>query len=301
MRSPTISVVMPVFNGEVYLAEAIKSILHQSFQDFEFIIVDDGSTDGTLEILKTFQKSDDRIKVISRPNTGIVGALNDGLARARGEYIARMDADDVSLPDRFERQIDYMSSHPNCVLLGTGHVIMDAEGNDLCIQRTELQHDRIVDRQMRGIGGAILHPTTFMRRNAVEQVGGYRLKYQWVEDLDLFLRLADLGEVRNLAEPLLRYRRHPSTVCSQRRVEQFRLIKLIVSEAFERQGKRLPHDWKWEGGCWSRKEKYQYIAKEAIRNGQKVRAVLFSLGVMCMSPFSRPSRRLLVRAIRATA
>src|SRR4051812_10668575 len=105
---PLISVVMPVYNCQRYLASAIGSILTQSYADFEFVIVDDGSTDRSREIIEGFAKKDSRVKLISRPNTGIVGALNDGVAAARGKYIARMDADDISMPERFQKQLDYM-------------------------------------------------------------------------------------------------------------------------------------------------------------------------------------------------
>src|SRR5258706_14041022 len=117
--SPAVSVVMPVYNGERYLASAIDSILAQTFTDFELIAVDDGSTDSSLPMLKRYAERDPRVRVISRPNTGIVGALSDAIAAARAPLIARMDADDLSLPLRFERQVAYLSGHPQCVLVGT--------------------------------------------------------------------------------------------------------------------------------------------------------------------------------------
>src|ERR1051325_1151561 len=114
-RPPTVSVLLPVYNAERYLESALQSVLGQTFSDFEVIAVDDGSKDNSKKILERFAANDPRIRVISRPNTGIVGALNDGLAVARGEFIARMDADDVALPGRFQAQLDYLRGHPDCI------------------------------------------------------------------------------------------------------------------------------------------------------------------------------------------
>ena len=122
---PRVSVALPVHNCERYVAEAIESILAQTFTDFEFLIVDDGSTDGTLPILNRFAARDSRIRVISRPNTGIVGALNEMLGLARADLVARMDADDVALPVRFERQVRYLDEHPECVMVGSRVTIID--------------------------------------------------------------------------------------------------------------------------------------------------------------------------------
>src|SRR4051794_4532921 len=117
MSTPAVSIVMPVYNGAAYVAEAVRSILGQTFEDFEFIIVDDGSTDRTPRILHEYERMDRRVRVISRPNTGIVGALNDGVAAAEAPLIARMDADDVSTPQRLHRQVEYLSEHPEVVVL----------------------------------------------------------------------------------------------------------------------------------------------------------------------------------------
>src|SRR3954469_1098404 len=115
--APAVSVIMPVYNARAYVAEAIDSVLAQTFGDFELILVDDGSTDGSLDILRGYEKRDPRVRVISRPNTGIVGALNDGLKLARGEFIARIDADDASLPNRFEKEIAFLRAHPDVVIV----------------------------------------------------------------------------------------------------------------------------------------------------------------------------------------
>jgi glycosyltransferase involved in cell wall biosynthesis len=116
---PAISVLMPVYNTERYVAEAVESILAQTFRNFEFLIIDDGSTDRSLSILKRYAERDPRIYLVSRPNTGYVIALNEMLAMARGEFIARIDADDIALPERFEVQVAYLREHPEVVCLGS--------------------------------------------------------------------------------------------------------------------------------------------------------------------------------------
>ena len=133
MSSPSVSICMPVYNTKRYVAEAVESILAQTFGDFEFIIIDDGSTDGSRAILERYAKQDDRIRLISRPNTGIVGARNEALGLARGELIAVMDSDDVALPERFEVQVAYLREHPECVVVGSRALIIDPDGCALTI------------------------------------------------------------------------------------------------------------------------------------------------------------------------
>src|SRR4051812_12524034 len=135
-----ISVVMPVWNGESFLAEAIESILAQTCRDFEFLIIDDGSTDGTPAILREFEARDPRVRVLWQQHEGLVAALNAGLAAARAPLIARMDADDVSTPERFELQLAYLQAHPECVVLGTAMLVTDPDGAPIYTQPAETCH-----------------------------------------------------------------------------------------------------------------------------------------------------------------
>jgi glycosyltransferase involved in cell wall biosynthesis len=233
--APTISVVMPVYNSQGYLAAAVESILAQTFSEFELVAVDDGSTDGSLATLERLASGDTRIRIISRPNTGIVGALNDGLTAARGELVARMDADDVAMPDRFERQLHHLSAHPDCVAVGSAVLRIDPDGDPICIQPWALAHEEI-DRLLLAGGGGLAHPTAMIRTAAIRQVGGYRREYEWVEDKDLWLRLAEIGRLANLPEPLLKYRLHENSVCWQRENEQRALWEKLLAETYERRG-----------------------------------------------------------------
>jgi glycosyltransferase involved in cell wall biosynthesis len=212
-----VSVIIPVYNAGRFLAAAIQSLLDQSFGDFEIIAVNDGSTDDSRTILDRAAAADSRIHVLNRVNTGIVGALNDGLAAARGELIARMDADDISLPGRFAEQVAYLAEHPECVAVGTDVLYTDPEGRPLIRHYPAEDHERIVAQLVAGNGGAMVHPSLMCRRATIEKVGGYRLRYQWIEDLDLYFRLAERGRLANIPEVHLHYRQHLKSVNSVRR------------------------------------------------------------------------------------
>ncbi len=236
MNAPVVSVIMPVFNGEHYLDQAIASVLAQTLADFELIVVDDGSTDQTPAILGRCAKNDARVRIVSRPNTGIVGALNDGIAVARGEFLARMDADDLCEPERFAKQVDYLCAHPECVILGTQVLRIDPGDLPIGPEDQPLDHEAILARLLEGGAGTLIHPSVMMRRAAVEAVGRYRLEFQWVEDYDLFLRLAEHGRLANLPDRLLRYRLHFESVNMKRRETQAQLAQLCLSTACTRLG-----------------------------------------------------------------
>ncbi|AHF92580.1 glycosyl transferase family 2 [Opitutaceae bacterium TAV5] len=236
MNVPRISVVMPVYNAAPWLEAAVHSILRQTCRDFEFIAVDDGSTDGSGALLGRLAARDPRLRVVSRPNTGIVGALNDGLRLARGDYIARMDADDIALPERFDRQSDYLGGHPDCVAVGSAFIYMDARGALLKWNPRPLAHAEIEARLLLGDGGAIIHPAVMMRRSAVESAGGYRESAQWIEDLDLYLRLARIGTLANLPEVLLHYRYHEQSVNFTRNAGRSERKLAVLAEAHAARG-----------------------------------------------------------------
>jgi glycosyltransferase involved in cell wall biosynthesis len=197
---------MPVYNAQAYVRQATESILNQTFGDFEFIIINDGSTDDSRKILEELARRDARIRLVSRPNTGYTKALNEALGMARAPYLARMDADDISLPDRFEKQLEYLRAHPECVLVGSRILTIDPFGSPLYEPRHKLVHEAIEAELLAGVGWAIVHPASMMVREVVDALGGYRPEMEPSEDLDLFLRLAEKGKIANLPEVLLHYR-----------------------------------------------------------------------------------------------
>ena len=206
----TVSVLLPVYNCPRYVGAAIESILAQSFGDFEFLVIDDGSTDETPYVLD--QYSDARIRRIRHENKGLAGTLNVGIGLARGKYIARQDQDDLSLPDRLAKQVAYMESCPECGLLGTWAQIM--EGN----QVAERYHRHPPDaRQLRYhllFNNPFVHSSVMLRKSVLEAEGGYSTdpKRQPPEDYELWSRLSRHSEVANLPEVLLFYREVPGSM-----------------------------------------------------------------------------------------
>jgi glycosyltransferase involved in cell wall biosynthesis len=294
-----VSVVMPVYNAARYLAEAAESILAQTYRDFEFVIVDDGSTDRSRQMLDDFARRDARIKIVRRPNTGIVGALNDGIAASSAPLIARMDADDVSLPERLEKQVAYMREHAECVALGARVTGIDPYGCMLFESEHKLAHDEIDAELLNGVGWAIVHPVAMLRRDALQQVGLYRREWQWVEDLDLFLRLAEIGRVVNVPERLLQYRQHTESINRTRAAEQARLADACVREAYRRRGRDVPHGWSFVPKPRpSKPQQLQTWAWRAMKAGNVPVARKHAVALWKAAPLSVESWRTLYCAMR---
>jgi glycosyltransferase involved in cell wall biosynthesis len=233
---PRVSVHMPVYNAMPYLAEAVESILAQTYGDFEFIIIDDGSTDGSGEQLAAYAARDERIRLTRRENWGITKTRNQALGQAVGEFFAVMDADDVALPDRLARQVAYFDAHPECVALGCRVLLIDADGAPIREMSEMTSHAEIDAEHLAGRGGAITHPAAMMRRDALVGVGGYREAFQTAEDLDVFLRLAECGKLANLPEVLLHYRQHAGSTCHTRQARVRADNRAVVNEARTRRG-----------------------------------------------------------------
>lgn len=202
---PHVTVLLSVYNGERFLAEAIDSILGQSYENYEFIIIDDASTDSTAEILKRYARKDSRIKIVTNPvNLRLAASLNKGISLASGELIARMDADDVSLPDRLEKQVAFMQANPNISVCGTALSIYDLPG---ATWLPPLDDHSI--RAMLFFESCLYHPTVVMRKRLFNDFS-YSSIMLPAEDYDLWSRFAERKEIifANLPDPLLRYRFH---------------------------------------------------------------------------------------------
>lgn len=205
---PKISVVMPVYNGEKYLREAIDSILNQTFTDFEFIIIDDGSTDNTEKIIKSYD--DNRILCIkNEKNLGVADSLNRGLDMARGEYIARMDADDISLPERFEKQVRFLKKHKNVAVCGAEtEVFGDVEPK---VAYTVFGYKRVKVAML--FSSSLAHPIVMMRNSVIQKEHfRYNNDFDKVEDYDLWLRILEKYDIDNARGVLLKYRLHSAQV-----------------------------------------------------------------------------------------
>ncbi len=229
MTEPRISVAMSVYNNAPYLAHAIESILAQTFTDFECLIVDDGSSDGSGEIIDRFAADDSRIRPLHQTNAGLIVSLNRMIAEARAPLIARMDGDDIALPERFERQNAFMKANPDIGVLGTGCTCIDEDGRPSTHKFDNVTTPEEVLEDLKN-GPPLCHPSVVMRRDAVRAVGGYHRAYKHCEDYDLWLRLSEHVRMANLPERLLLYRQSETQV-SNRHAHVQRVGAAIAWEA----------------------------------------------------------------------
>ena len=204
MSFPLVSVVMSVYNGEKYLLEAIESILIQTYKNFEFIIINDGSTDKSLEIIQHYQKQDNRIIVISRENRGLIASLNEGIKKAKGKYIVRMDADDISLPTRFEEQVKFMEDNPDIGISGSA-VIVFGENIKTFIWKV-LKKNEVIKSELL-FSSTFAHPSVIMNKKMILKYNlFYDNNFLHAEDFELWTRMAKITKMANISEPLLKYR-----------------------------------------------------------------------------------------------
>ncbi|QDU34453.1 Putative glycosyltransferase EpsE [Poriferisphaera corsica] len=233
-HSPLISVLMPVYNAQDYLTEAIESILNQTSSDFELICINDGSTDDSLSILNGYQKCDPRIIVLSQENQGVVGSRNNALTHAKGEFIALMDADDLCDPTRFEKQIGFLKANPDHVAVGSYLIRSDPYGSPAGMQKPPLNHETIESALIQGDGSAITQATMMIRTHALKAINGWSPEYNFVEDLDMQIRLSELGKLANLPEALFTYRRHMNSFCFRNYKSMTTQIADILNQAYKR-------------------------------------------------------------------
>jgi Glycosyl transferase family 2 len=220
MSAPAISVAMSVYNSAAFLAPAIESILTQTFEDFEFLILNDGSSDDSAAIIDGYAAKDARIRPIHRDNKGLIVSLNQLLSESRGPLVARMDGDDIAKPERFARQIAFLNAHPDHGVLGTWTEDMDEAGNSFHLvgadhPTTNEEFQAVVSER-----SPLCHPSVMMRRDIALDVGGYHAAFRHCEDYDLWLRLASRTKICSLPERLIRYRHSPGQVSTKHVVEQ---------------------------------------------------------------------------------
>jgi glycosyltransferase involved in cell wall biosynthesis len=226
---------MLVYNTEKYVGEAIRSILGQTTEDFELVIINDGSTDRSLEVIQEYAGSDRRIRLVSRENRGITVSRNEALALATGQYLAIMDSDDISLPQRFEKQERYLDEHPECTLVSCRMQVIDPEGAPIHIINMETTHDEIDAINMSGIGFFV--PVSMMvRRDALVAIGGFSEKFALAEDRDICLRLSERGRLAGIPEVLYLYRQHARSICRTQPELLAACVNQIVDEARQRRG-----------------------------------------------------------------
>ena len=224
---PKVSVVMPAYNAEKYIGEAIDSILNQTFTDFEFIIIDDGSSDRTADIVKSY--TDPRIRLlVNERNSGIVVSLNRGLQNATGKYIARMDSDDFSRSDRIKKQVDFLDNHPEVIALGTS---FSTFGEGIKSRQVKCEADARKAKVELIFSPCMAHPTAMIRKNILDNYGiKYNEAYVGTEDYALWWELAKYGDIKYLIEDLFKYRIHKSQVSRVRNEASVKRFKKLIEE-----------------------------------------------------------------------
>ena len=223
MHDVKITVLMPCYNAADYIADAIQSVLTQTFRDFEFLIVNDGSTDNTAALVRSF--NDERIVFIEQKQQGIAAALNNGLKHARADYIARFDADDICFPDRLEKQFDYMQSNPECIVAGSGADYIDDAGN-FVFTRYPLASKNEEIKGLAFYKCPFIHASVIFKKTTVTSLG-YNINAHSFEDHLLWLQLKEKGNMYNMEEPLLSVRLNPRsfTMDERKRSKTFHQIK----------------------------------------------------------------------------
>jgi glycosyltransferase involved in cell wall biosynthesis len=296
---PSVSVILACYNTERYIASAVRSILAQTFRDFELILIDDGSSDRSPDICRQLASEDSRIRLISRPNKGLTKTLNEGISLATAPLVARMDADDLSSPTRFEKQVAYLNQHPDCVCVGSRVTLIDPYDSPISVTDHKPAHDAIDADLLKGIGWAIVHPAAMMRTDPVRRVGGYREQFTTSQDLDLWLRLAEIGKLANLEEPLVQYRQHFESVASTKHEEQWRVKSEIVGDAYDRRGIERPKEWPFNKRVpLSVVEQLKRWAWAALKAGNPAVARRHAKEVLKKQPFAPDSWRVMYCALR---
>ncbi len=297
--SPKVSVLMSVYNGSRYLQKSIKSILTQTFADFEFIIINDCSTDNTEKILREYSEKDERIVLINNSeNLGLTKSLNKGLSHAQGEFIARMDYDDIAISNRLEKQVEYLRQNPNCVAVGSEILIIDPDGSPIGIKGQSVKHEQIEQILLSGRGGAIVHPSVMMSRLALEKVNGYNPEFVLAQDLDLFLRLAEIGVLANIPQVLLKYRQHFNRMTDVKRDIQLKTAFEIVTRARVARGLgKLPENSFEKPRLISPRERREQWIKTAITHNYYLTSYKHLFILVMQNPHSLKTWKLVIKTL----
>jgi len=290
---------MTVYNGERYLAQAVKSVLRQDMRDLELVVVDDGSTDRTPAILRKLEEEDERVRVHSHSNRGIPKSANQGLSMCRGRYIARLDSDDVAKPDRLRRQVRFLEEH-DVVCVGSWFDLIDPRGRFLTVLKPP-EGDSEIQKLILAGHGAICHPTCMTRREALEKIGGYDEHFDLAEDLDLWLRLGEIGELANMPSSLTQYRVHAGSISEKKCQQQRDYAREACERAWERRGIagtfEAGHLWRPGEDRPSRQAFALEYGWWAFNSGERHTAVVYGIKAVALKPWNEGGWRLLLSAL----
>lgn len=284
-----VSVVMSVYNAEPYLEDAIKSILGQTYQDFEFIIIDDGSTDQSAEIIKSFH--DERIIFLQQTNKGLAYSLNRGIRESHGKYVARMDADDESLPTRLALQKSFLDEHADYVVVGSGAIVMDKDGCELYVVKMPMDDGEIRDRLP--YKPIFYHSSTMYVKSTFFACGGYNEKiHHFFEDLILWNQMSKNGKLHNFHEPLIKYRLTPTSITynkpRDRELTKRIIFKINSGENLSTNDVNYIESLKRGRSIQQKKSDYYYSLGNIHHNllGEQAKAKNYYISALKQNPFN---------------
>ena len=292
---------MTVYDGSSrYLRLAVASILNQSFDDFEFVIIDDGSTDAAVrDTLREIERSDGRVRLFERPHAGIVPAANFGLAQCRGAFLARMDADDVALPHRFQSQINLLRSDPETAVVGGAYELVDEAGRLLRREYPPLDDAALQELCLQG-KTPICQPLSMIRRSMMNSVGEYDASVETAEDIDLWLRLGEVGRLACVPDVILQYRQHAGSVSEAKNDVQSARVRLGVERAYARRGLdrtyEAPPAWRPVGAA----ARHDFLLRYgwwARNHAQRKTALVYGSRAIRSKPFAGEGWRLLLTSL----
>jgi len=298
--SPTVSVMMAAYNTREYIEQAVQSVLSQTFKDFELLIIDDGSTDGTGEFLRALATIDSRIRLTSRPNAGIVLTRNELLGMAQGEFVAVLDSDDISPPRRLELSVDYLRRHPQTLAVGGAMKVIDPDGALLSEWQLRRSHQEVDSALMQSQGIAICHSAATIRRQELLEIGGYRdpLGFGQAEDLDMWLRLSERGPVVNLPDIMVQYRVRLSSASVGGAEQQAAAGRAAIAEARKRRNISSPLPHAPTDRIATKAEVFLRWGWWALGSGHVITARKHATHALLENPFSPKIWKLMLCALR---
>lgn len=296
--TPKISIILPVYNAQRYLNKALDSLFNQTFEDFELLAINDGSTDKSLKIITQYASRDSRIKVLNQENQGLVSALNRGIKESLAPYIARMDADDIAHPRRLEKQIGYLESHPECVALGSWVTFIDDAGLPFFNYQTHTEHKVILRDILQGNGGAIIHPSLVVRKQALLDIDGYDASCLHFEDFDLYLKLINYGTFHNIPEYLLQYRRHFKSINFTKNGQETHTQKTKLLNKFRATLELPPVSVQHSEFSKDTSELYKNWAQWALSDDYRKSAIKYTLLALLHAPLRKHSWSFLSYALK---
>lgn len=270
MSNPLVSVILPCYNAEKFIEASIASIISQTYSNLEIIAIDDSSTDNTFSILQILSKNDNRIKILhNEKNAGLVFSLNKGIVNAKGKYIARMDADDISLPQRIEKQIKFMEQHTDVALCGSGYLIINSENKETGKISLPSENEEIKAALL--FTNAFAHPTVVIRKEILERCGLYEEGLVPAEDYELWIRIAENYKIANIPAYLLKYRVHESNLTLTKKENQKHAFEIILNKHAEAFGYAEPfivYHVKFLNGSWNKRSSIKEI--KGFKNWKEV-------------------------------